>query len=227
MPTLRQLSRMLFPTPDKGGANKTKKNGRPVEDRAKPNSRPASVGAQAPRTTRDGYPLGERRFPKKSWVAFIEPLAYIKLMTWYQGSHGLELSGYALLSEPVNARLDQETYFHVQDLMLVCAIQESSGGYTEMSAEQRVRAMMQARELGYKANQLGWWHHHPVNTWSSTDLNTLRQRVHELGLPEVLQAFAFVLTPRGILARWDQSGPKEGDNVYVDEIPVVSYAFHR
>ncbi len=51
-------------------------------------------------------------------------------------------------------------------------------------------------------------------------MNTLRQRVHELGLPEVLQTFAFVLTPSGIRARWDRSGPDEGDNAYVDRIPV-------
>jgi hypothetical protein len=165
--------------------------------------------------------MGKRKSPAGTWITFIEPLAYAKLMVWYRESKGLELSGYALLAEPVNARPDQDAHFHVKDLMLVCAIEESSRGYTEMSAEQRVCAMMKARAMGYKANQLGWWHHHPVTGWSGTDVNTLRQRVHELGLPEVLQAFAFVLTPNGIRARWDQSGPNEEDNIYVDEIPVM------
>jgi hypothetical protein len=81
--------------------------------------------------------------------------------------------------------------------------------------------MMQARARGYKANQLAWWHQHGISGWSSIDVNTLRQRVHELGLPEVLQTFAFVLTPSGIRARWDQSGPDPEQNIYVDEIPVM------
>jgi hypothetical protein len=199
MRTLSQLSRMFF---------------KPVNGKA--TTPPAS-----PQRTRDGWPLGTRKLPAGTWITFIEPLAYAKLMTWYRESKGLELSGYALLAEPVNAKRDQDAHFHVKDLMLVCAIEESSRGYTEMSAEQRVRAMMNARAIGYKANQLGWWHHHPVVGWSGTDVNTLRQRVHELGLPEVLQAFSFVLTPNGIRARWDQSGPNEEDNIYVDEIPVM------
>jgi hypothetical protein len=90
-----------------------------------------------------------------------------------------------------------------------------------MPPEQRVQGMMWANSKGRSANQLVWWHTHPVSGWSGTDVNTLRQRVHETGLREVLQAFAFVLTPMGIRARWDQSGPEEEDNIYVEEIPVL------
>ena len=84
-----------------------------------------------------------------------------------------------------------------------------------------VSVEMEARRRGYNPTQLGWHHHHPVSGWSSIDVNTLRQRVHELEMNEVLQAFAFVLTPSGIRARWDRSGPGQGDNAYVDQIPVL------
>jgi hypothetical protein len=90
-----------------------------------------------------------------------------------------------------------------------------------MTPEQRVKGMIWAREKGCSANQLVWFHIHPVTGWSGTDVNTLRQRVHETGLAEVLSTFSFVLTPHGIRARWDQSGPNEEDNIYVDEIPVM------
>jgi hypothetical protein len=108
----------------------------------------------------------------------------------------------------------------VDDITLVCDIQESSRGYTEMTPEQRVKGMMWARSMNRSANQLVWIHVHPVTGWSGTDVNTLRQRVHETGLQEILSTFSFVLTPRGIRARWDQSGPND-DNIYVDEIPVM------
>jgi hypothetical protein len=140
-------------------------------------------------------------------------------MTWHQGSRGLELSGHALLTERPTAGLDGDKIFYVDEIMLVCHIQERS--YTEMTPEQRVQGMMWAHSRGRSANQLVWWHTHPVSGWSGTDVNTLRQRVHETGLPEVLQSFAFVLTPNGIRARWDQSGPNPEDNIYVDEIPVL------
>jgi hypothetical protein len=175
---------------------------------------------RVPVTTYDGYPLGKRAFPTGTWQMLISPKAHARLMAWHRGSRGLELSGYALLGEPPQAALDRDKLFYVEDILLVCAIQESTGGYTEMPAEQRVQAMMQARAMGYKANQLAWWHQHGISAWSSIDVNTLRQRVHELGLPEVLQTFAFVLTPSGIRARWDQSGPDPEQNIYVDEIPV-------
>jgi hypothetical protein len=168
--------------------------------------------------TRDGWPVGKRLYPSK-WHMVISPQAYTKLMTWHQGSHGLELSGHALLTERPTAQLDQAKIFYVDEIMLVCDIQERS--YTEMTPEQRVQGMMWAHSKGRSANQLVWWHTHPVLGWLGTDVNTLRQRVHETGLPEVLQSFAFVLTPNGIRARWDQSGPDEKDNIYVDEIPVL------
>jgi hypothetical protein len=151
----------------------------------------------------------------------ISPKAYAKLITWDQNRKGLELSGFAILAERPQAKLDEDKVFHIDDLMLVCDIQESSRGYTEMTPEQRVKGMMWARSLDRSANQLVWWHIHPVTGWSGTDVNTLRQRVHETGLAEMLSTFSFVLTPRGIRARWDQSGPKEEDNIYVDEIPVM------
>jgi hypothetical protein len=198
MKTVRQLSRMLFkPT-----------NGRPTQPVVKDQQR-----------TRDGWPMGTRKFPTGNWQMLISPKAYVKLVTWDQHRKGLELSGFAILTERPQAKLDEDKVFFVDDLTLVCDIQESSRGYTEMTAEQRVKGMMWARSLGRSANQLVWWHIHPVIGWSGTDVNTLRQRVHETGLPEVLSTFSFVLTPRGIRARWDQSGPN--DNIYVDEIPVM------
>jgi hypothetical protein len=151
----------------------------------------------------------------------ISPTAYAKLMIWDQNRRGLELSGFVILTERPQAELDKDNVFYVDDIMLVCDIQESSGGYTEMTAEQRVQGMMWARSMERSANQLVWWHIHSVTGWSGTDVNTLRQRVHKTGLPEVLSTFSFVLTPRGIRARWDQSGPNEEDNIYVDEIPVM------
>jgi hypothetical protein len=165
--------------------------------------------------------MGERQFPTRSWQMLISLTAYTKLMTWSAGRKGLELSGFAILTERPQAKLDEDKRFYVNDILLVCDIRESSGGYTEMTAEQRVQGMMWARSLGRSANQLVWWHIHPVTGWSGTDVNTLRQRVHEVGLQEVLSTFSFVLTPRGIRARWAQSGPREEDNIYVDEIPVM------
>jgi hypothetical protein len=186
------------------------------------NGRPEqSVVKDQQSRTRDGWPTGKRQLPTGTWVMIISPKAYTKLMTWDQNRQGLELSGFAILAERPTAQLDQDKIFCVDDLMLVCDIQESSRGYTEMTAEQRVKGMMWARSLDRSANQLVWWHIHPVTGWSGTDVNTLRQRVHETGLAEVLSTFSFVLTPRAIRARWDQSGPDEEDNIYVDEIPVM------
>jgi hypothetical protein len=170
--------------------------------------------------THDGYPMGKALDLPDDWLLLIDPLANAKLNAWYAGSTGLEVSGYALLSQPVDADPQKPGIFYIEDVLLICTIEESSGGYTEMSPEQRAQAMMEARKRGYKANQLAWWHKHPIPGWSGTDTNTMRQRVHELGLPEVLQAFSFVMTPHGIRARWDRSGPNEGDNVYIDQIPV-------
>jgi hypothetical protein len=206
MKTLRRLSRLFFKPVNGGGATPDKHVGEPVK---------------RPLRTRDGWPMGERQFPTRTWQMIISLEAYTKLMTWSAGSRGLELSGFAILSERPQAKLDEDKIFYIDDIMLVCDIQESSGGYTEMTAEQRVQGMMWARAMGRSANQLVWWHIHPVTGWSGTDVNTLRQRVHETGLQEVLSTFAFVLTPRGIRARWDQSGPREEDNIYVDEIPVM------
>jgi hypothetical protein len=207
MKTLRLLSRLFFqPVNGGGGAPKSKHVAEPI---------------RRPLRTQDGWPLGERQFPTRSWQMLISLTAYTKLMTWSAGSRGLELSGFAILSERPQAKLDQDKVFYIDEILLVCDIRESSGGYTEMTAEQRVQGMMWARSLGHSANQLVWWHIHPVTGWSGTDVNTLRQRVHETGLQEVLSTFAFVLTPRGIRARWDQSGPNEEDNIYVDEIPVM------
>jgi hypothetical protein len=170
--------------------------------------------------TMRGWPVGSALKTPKDWRMLIDPLAYAKLETWMDATH-LELSGYALLAEPVKADPALPCTFYVKDIMLICTIEESSGGYTEMSADERVQAMMQARSMGYRANQLAWWHRHPIAGWSGIDVDTLRQRIHELGLPEVLQAFAFVRTPTRIRARWDRSGPNVGDNVYVDSIPVI------
>jgi len=185
------------------------------------NGRATSAKAPASKRTRDGWPMGKRQSPTGTWITIISPKAYAKLMTWDENRQGLELSGFAILTERPQAKLDEDKIFFVDDILLVCDIQESSRGYTEMTPEQRVKGMMWAREKGCSANQLVWFHIHPVTGWSGTDVNTLRQRVHETGLAEVLSTFSFVLTPHGIRARWDQSGPKEEDNIYVDEIPVM------
>jgi len=174
------------------------------------------------RRTMAGWPCGEQIETPEDWDALIDPRAMVKLETWHKNSAGLELSGYALLAEPVKADPGEPYTFVIEDMLLGCAIQESTGGYTEMSPEIRVQLMMKARSMGYKPDQLAWWHKHPITNWSGIDVNALRQRVHETGLDrkEQLQTFAFVLTPSGIRARWDRSGPDQGDNAYVDRIPV-------
>ena len=123
MRTLHQLSRMFLKPTNAG-------NGR-----AKP--------AKAPKQrTRDGWPMGTRHFHSGNWVMVISPKAYAKLMTWDQNREGLELSGFAILAERPQAKLDEDKVFYVDDIVLVCDIQESSRGYTEMTAEQRVKGMM-------------------------------------------------------------------------------------
>ncbi len=72
--------------------------------------------------------------------------------------------------------------------------------------------MLARRMSGHQSNRTK----HPISNWSGTDVNTMRQRIHELGLPDKLCAFAFVLTPHGIRARWDQANP----DIFVDEIEV-------
>jgi hypothetical protein len=162
--------------------------------------------------------MGERVTCPDDWRVIIDPTVRLKLETWYEYSRGLELSGYALLTERPTAKLDEAKTFFIDDILLLCDIGESSGGYTEIQPEERVKGMMWARELGRSANQLVWWHIHPIYGWSGTDVNTCRQRVHEAGLAEVLSTLSIVRTPGGIRARWDQSGP--ADNIFVDEIPV-------
>jgi hypothetical protein len=170
----------------------------------------------APATTYEGFPLGKEVDPKGNWLCLMSPQAKAKLDGFHAGSHNLELSGYAVLSEPPTADLAQDKVFFVEDIHLLCAIEESTGGYTNMPPDIRAKFMMEMRAKGVKADRLAWWHQHPVLSWSGTDVNTMRQRVHELGLPDKLCAFAFVLTPGGIRARWDQANP----NIYVDEIKV-------
>lgn len=187
------------------------------------NGRPVAKEAVQPRTTMHGWPMGKPLPLPEDWRMTISPLAKAKLDVWHRGSRGLEVSGYAILDKPVKANPAQPYTFHVKDMLLVCAIEESTGGYTEMPAELRAKAMMEIVKSGNRPNAVGWWHQHPVYGWSGIDVNTLRQRVHEMGMSEVLQCFAFVLTPGGIRARWDQSGPNEKDNVYVDQIPVELY----
>lgn len=179
-----------------------------------------SIEQQIPpeeRRTMRGYPVGKDVY-EPEWRVEIGALAYTKLMAWDKARHGLELSGYALLKEPaINAVQGEEYVFEIDDIMLVCALEESSGGYTEMSPQQRVQGMMWARENGRSANCLVWWHIHPINTWSGIDVNTCRQRVHETGITdERLATLSFVLCPAHILARLDQANP----NIFVDKIPV-------
>ena len=141
-----------------------------------------------PARTSGGWPMGKPLPCPQDWVVIIHPGAFTKLITWHEHSTGLELSGYILLSEPVNADPDQPKVFYVEDLLLMCSIEESTGGYTEIAPELQVQGKMEARRRGYRPAQLGWWHRHPVSGWSSIDVNTLRQRVHELEMNEVLQA---------------------------------------
>jgi hypothetical protein len=105
-----------------------------------------------------GYPIGRSLATPKDWLLLLDPMANARLNAWHSGSGGLEVSGYALLSQPVQADPEKPYIFYVEDVLLVCTIEESSAGYTEMSPEQRAQAMMEARKRGYKANQLAWWH---------------------------------------------------------------------
>ncbi len=177
--------------------------------------RPAPVFI-TPKTTYEGYPLGKEVVPTGKWLCLVSPEAKAKLDGWHAGSHHLELSGYAVLSEPPVADPARDKVFFVQDMHLLCASEESSGGYTNMPPGIRAKFMMEMRAKGVKADRLAWWHKHPISGWSGTDVNTMRQRVHELGLPDKLCAFSFVLTPSGIRARWDQANP----DIFVDEIKV-------
>lgn len=172
-------------------------------------------------TTYGGFPLGRLVDTPPGWRLVIAPETHLKFETWFAHSRGLELSGYAILTERPLAGLEEDHAFVMDDILLLCAIQESSGGYTEMSPEQRVQGMMWAREKGRSANCLVWWHFHPIGGWSATDENTARQRVHEAGANEVLCAMSIVRTPGGaIRCRWDQSGPNPANNIVVDQIPV-------
>ncbi len=108
--------------------------------------------------TMAGWPRGEQLETPNHWEVLIDPKAMVKLETWHKNSGGLELSGYALLAEPVEADPDEPCTFVIEDILLGCAIEESTGGYTEMPEEIRVQLMMKARSMGYKANQLAWWH---------------------------------------------------------------------
>ena len=183
---------------------------------------PVVVQPEKPLITRtmNGWPQGKQVDTPDDWQVRFNPLARAKLDIWDRGSDGLEVSGYAVLDKPVKADPAKPYTFYVKDILLVCAIEESTGGYTEMPAELRAQAMMEIVKGGNKPNATGWWHKHPVSGWSPIDVDTLRQRVHEMGMNEVLECFAFVLTPTGIRARWDRSGPNPEDNIYIDRIPV-------
>ena len=181
---------------------------------------PSPNGKQA-HTTLDGWPCGTYVKNKGDWVVVMSPVAHAKLLAWDRVANGLELSGFGILGDTPHADPREDKIFHIDDIILICDIDESSGGYTEMTPEQRFRGMKWARDMGRSANQLVWWHIHPIGGWSGTDHNTRRQRVHETGLPEVMSLLSIVLTPKGIRACWDQSGPNPKDNIYVDQIPVL------
>ncbi len=140
---VRAVSRMLYLPPTKTVLVET--------------PRPAPVFI-APKTTYDGFPLGKDVTPTGKWLCLMAPEAKAKLDGWHAGSHGLELSGYAVLSEPAVADPAQDKVFFVQDMHLLCAIEESSGGYTNMPAEIRAKFMMEMRAKGIKADRLAWWH---------------------------------------------------------------------
>ena len=193
-----------------------------LKEKQKPETPELALGPPSKNgLTYGGFPKGKLVETPPGWKLIMSPPSHLKFETWFRYSNGLELSGYALLTERPLADLNGDHTFVLDDISLACAIEESSGGYTEMSPEQRVQGMMWARERGRSANCLVWWHFHPITGWSSTDENTARQRVHETGANEVLCAMSMVRTPGGaIRCRWDQSGPNDEDNIVVDSIPV-------
>ena len=119
------------------------------------NGKPPELKQQ---TTHHGWPLGKAVDVPAGWQVIMHPLAHAKLETWHRGSNGLEVSGKAILDRPVKADPAQPYTFYVIDILLGCAIQESTGGYTEMPPDIQARLMTQILQAGHKANATGWWH---------------------------------------------------------------------
>jgi hypothetical protein len=147
-----RLSRMFSKPPKKNGHKPItlhRADGRPIRDERRTITLPRTSG---------GWPRGRAVAPKAHWAALISPEAHAKLMAWDAGRNGLELSGWAALTEKPKARPDEDKLFFIDDIKLVCDIQESSGGYTEMTPQQHYEGMKWIRDMGRSANQLVWWH---------------------------------------------------------------------
>jgi hypothetical protein len=148
----RRLSKMFFKQPKTNGhlpITPHRADGRPIRD-----ERPTVTL----RRTSGGWPRGRAATPRGRWTALISPEAHAKLLAWDAGRKGLELSGWAALTEKPKARPDEDKVFFIDDILLVCDIQESSGGYTEMTPQQHYQGMKWVRDMGRSANQLVWWH---------------------------------------------------------------------
>jgi hypothetical protein len=111
-----------------------------------------------PILTSAGFPAGREIDPEGKWTVYIAPLAHAKLMAWDQGRHGLELSGKAVLAEHPQADPREDKTFYVTDIKLLCAIEESSGGYTEIPGEKLMQFAMWMMKQGTPLPHQAWWH---------------------------------------------------------------------
>ena len=111
-----------------------------------------------PTLTSAGFPAGREIDPAGEWTTYISPLAYAKLMAWDKGRRGLELSGKAVLAEHPQADPKRDKIFYVTDIKLLCAIEESSGGYTEIPGEKLMEFAMWMMKQGTPLPHQAWWH---------------------------------------------------------------------
>ena len=111
-----------------------------------------------PTLTSAGFPAGREIDPAGEWTTYISPLAYAKLMAWDKGRRGLELSGKAVLAEHPQADPKRDKIFYVTDIKLLCAIEESSGGYTEIPGEKLMEFAMWMMAQHTPLPHQAWWH---------------------------------------------------------------------
>jgi hypothetical protein len=138
----------------------------------------------------------------------------------YRALSNLEVGGMGIIADDQLPSLDKAHVFHVKKIWMMSAGEEASGGYCEVPAKKRADLMFRL-ERRKQSNLLKvWWHHHPINSWSSTDTSTMRERVEKFRMKGTIAwGLSFVLTPGGFIARYDQAGDGKEDNFYVD-VPV-------
>jgi ribosomal protein L31 len=154
-----------------------------------------------------------------NWEASLTSRCARQLLTYDQETR-LEVGGMGLVTDAAFPDLDKPRVFCINKLWMMSAGEQADWGYCEIPAKERASLMFRLARQG-RSDLLKVWHHkHPINTWSGTDVNTMRQRVEEFR-PKGTKTWALslVLTPQGFLARYDQAGDKTEDNVHVD-LPV-------